>query len=163
MRSASPEQFRSLLGHFTSGVTVATAIDAQGRVAGMTASAVASVSLNPPLLLVCVNHDDRFHEVLTAASTFAINVLAQDQESLSRQFAGDADGRFRNVRYREGPGGLPLLEGVVACIICERWSTIPTGDHTVFIGRVVDGTECNRPPLLHFRGAYASLDPCAGQ
>lgn len=158
MTSTSPEHFRLLLGRFASGVTVATTLDECGVAAGMTATAVAAVSLEPPLLLVCVNHDDRFFEVLTQAAAFAINVLAHDQEALSRQFAGEAADRFRNVRYHEGPLGMPLLEGSLAHIVCDRWSAVPAGDHTVFIGRVVDGRVFDRPPLLHFRGDYTT--PC---
>lgn len=158
MRSTSPAQFRQLLGHFASGVTVATAVDRRGQASGMTATAVAAVSLEPPLLLLCVNHDDAFHADLSGAPTFVINVLAQDQEPLSRQFAGDAAARFQGVRYSRGPHKAPLLDGVVAHIVCEQWHSIPAGDHTVFIGRVVDGEVFRRAPLLHFRGVYASLN-----
>ncbi len=162
MRFASPAQFRRLLGHFATGVTVATALDEQGTASGMTATAVAAVSLEPPLLLLCVNHGDPFHQALCAARTFAINVLARDQEMLSKRFAGDAATRFQDVRYSRGPQDLPLLEGVVAHIICEQWQAIPAGDHTIFIGRVLDGTVFPRLPLLHFQGGYTSLDDWPG-
>lgn len=123
----------------------------------MTATAVAAVSLEPPLVLLCVNHNDAFHADVRAARTFVINVLAQNQEPLSRQFAGDAVARFHGVRFSRGPNDVPLLDGVVAHIICEQWQSIPAGDHTVFIGRVMDGEVFRRAPLLHFQGAYTAL------
>lgn len=135
MPPADPTQFRQLLCRFPTGVTVVTALDAQGRPAGMTASAISSVSLEPPLLLVCVGHQADFHPVLAAAQRFAINVLAADQEHLSRQFAAADRDRFAGVPYRRGPHDVPLLDGVVAHILCDRWSRQDAGDHTVFFGR----------------------------
>ncbi len=158
MKSASASEFRELMGRFASGVTVVTAVDSEGNPAGMTASAVAAASLHPPLLLVCINHDDPFHAVITSAKTFAINVLADDQEAISRFFAGEAAERFEHVLYREGPEGLPLLGGVVAHILCERSDAVAAGDHTIFIGRVVGGTTFQQPPLLHYRSRYTTPD-----
>ncbi len=155
--SASPEQFRELLAQFASGVTVATTLTESGQAVGMTATAVAAVSLEPPLLLVCVNHSDPFHEALENARMFAINILARDQQRLSQQFAGSAEARFRSVTCREGPGGLPLLDGAVAHIVCERWHRLAAGDHTVFLGRVVGGSTYDRAPLLHFRSGYTTV------
>jgi flavin reductase (DIM6/NTAB) family NADH-FMN oxidoreductase RutF len=156
MPPADPAQFRQLLGRFATGVTVVTALDAQGRPAGMTASAVSSVSLEPPLLLVCVGHQADFHFVIAAAPRFAVNVLAADQEHLSRQFAASDTDRFAGVRYRSGPHGVPLLEGVVAHILCDRWGRQEAGDHTVFLGLVTGGETSDRPPLLYFRSGYTS-------
>ncbi len=154
--SVSTAEFRELMGRFASGVTVVTATDAGGQPAGMTASAVAAASLDPPLLLVCINHDDPFHEVISAASTFAINVLAGDQQAISQFFAGDAAERFCHILYRKGPDALPLLDGAVAHILCERTRAFPAGDHTIFLGRVTGGTTFQQIPLLHYRGRYST-------
>lgn len=155
--SATPAQFRHLLGHFATGVTVATTCGSDGSPQGMTATAVASVSLDPPLVLVCVNHDDPFHHAMNGASGFAINVLANDQQELSRQFAGAAAARFDDVAYRTTARGIPLLLGVVAHVVCQKWESVNAGDHTVFLGRVVDGAAFERHPLLHFRGGYTGI------
>ena len=156
MNSASIAEFRELLGRFASGVTVVTATDRNGKPAGMTVSAVAAASLEPPLLLVCINHEDPFHAVISAAATFAINVLADDQEAISRFFADEAAERFRHVLYRQGPDGLPLLDGTIAHIICERSDAFSAGDHTIFLGRVTGGATFQQIPLLHFRGGYST-------
>jgi flavin reductase (DIM6/NTAB) family NADH-FMN oxidoreductase RutF len=154
--SVSSNEYRELMGRFATGVTVVTAVDAAGDPGGMTASAVSGVSLDPPLLLVCVNHDDPFHAALSQAPWFAINVLASDQEAMSRRFAGAYAARFSNAPYRKGPEGLPLLNGAVAHLLCERWQVIPAGDHTIFLGRVTGGSVFEQRPLLHYRGRYTS-------
>jgi flavin reductase (DIM6/NTAB) family NADH-FMN oxidoreductase RutF len=157
---ADPSQFRQLLGRFATGVTVVTALDSSGRAAGMTASALSSVSLEPPLVLVCVGLQAEFHKAMSAAGRFAVNVLAADQEHLSRQFAAIGGDHFAGVRYREGPYGLPLLDGVVAHVFCDRWGRHEAGDHTVFFGQVTGGETFERPPLLYFGSRYTTTrDP----
>jgi flavin reductase (DIM6/NTAB) family NADH-FMN oxidoreductase RutF len=155
-RPADSTQFRQLLGRFATGVTVVTTLDTAGRPAGMTASAVASVSLEPPLLLVCVGHQAEFHKAMSAAEHFAVNVLAADQEHLSRQFAAIGSDHFAGVSYHEGPQGLPLLDGVVAHVLCDRWGRHQAGDHTVFFGLVTGGEAFERPPLLYFGSRYTA-------
>jgi len=155
---ADPIQFRQLLGRFATGVTVVTALDPQGSPAGMTASSVSSVSLEPPLLLVCVGHQADFHPIISAAPRFAVNVLAADQEPLSRQFAAPDRNRFAGVTYRSGPQGVPLLNGVVAHLLCDRWGQQEAGDHTVFFGLVTGGETFDRPPLLYYRSRYTSTN-----
>jgi 3-hydroxy-9,10-secoandrosta-1,3,5(10)-triene-9,17-dione monooxygenase reductase component len=149
--------FRTLMGSFASGVAVVTARDAAGAPAGMTASAVSSVSLEPPLLVVCVDRATDFHRSIEAAPRFALSVLAADQETLSRRFASEAADRFAGVGYTLDQYGLPLLDGVVAHIVCERWDARPAGDHTLFFGLVIGGAGFPRTPLVHFRGGYRWL------
>ncbi len=156
MPPADPTQFRQLLGSFATGVTILTALDPNGRPAGMTASALASVSLDPPLLLVCVDRHADFHPAMAAARRFAVNVLAADQERLSRQFAATGGDRFAGVAHRAGPDGVPLLNGVVAHVLCEPWGRHEAGDHTVFFGLVTGGQTFDQPPLLYFRSRYTS-------
>lgn len=153
---ADATKFRHLLGRFATGVTVVTALDRSGRPAGMTASALSSVSLDPPLLLVCVGLQAEFHKAMSAAARFAVNVLAADQEHLSRQFAAVGGDHFAGVACHAGPHGLPLLDGVVAHVFCDRWSRHEAGDHTVFFGLVTGGETFERPPLLYFGSRYTT-------
>jgi flavin reductase (DIM6/NTAB) family NADH-FMN oxidoreductase RutF len=163
MNPVTADQYRTLLSRFATGVAVASAVDARGRPNGMTASAVSSVSLEPPMLLVCVDHTADFHAVISKAPHFALSVLADDQESLSRRFATDMDDKFEGVRYHRGPEGLPLLENAVAHILCQAAGTHEAGDHTVFFGIVFGGEVFNRPPLIHFRGGYAAVGAQPGR
>jgi len=152
-----PTRFRQLLGAFATGVAVATALDANSRPAGMTASAIASVSLEPPLLLVCVWQAADFHATIAAATHFGLNILADDQEPLSRHFADDHPDRFADCAWHADGTGVPILDGTVAHIICARDAVYPAGDHTIFLGRVLDGAVSDRAPLLHVRGTYGRL------
>lgn len=147
-------QFRQLLGRFATGVSVLTARDARGHPQGMTASSIASVSLEPPLLLVAVDRANDMHAALRATTHFVVNILADDQEALARRFAAETTNRFDGVGYRENRHGIPLLEGALAHIECAKHAEAPGGDHTVFIGLVTGGEVTERRPLLYFRGGY---------
>jgi flavin reductase (DIM6/NTAB) family NADH-FMN oxidoreductase RutF len=159
MNGVDPAQFRQLLGRFATGVTVLTTRTPDGRPLGMTASSVASVSLDPPLVLACVSLIHDMHAALEAGSHFVLNILAADQEALSRRFAEDMDDRFEGVGYRPSKHGIPLLDGVVTTIECVKQSSTPGGDHTVYFGLVIGGSVTDRPPLLYYRGGYAGLHP----
>jgi flavin reductase (DIM6/NTAB) family NADH-FMN oxidoreductase RutF len=152
-----PAQFRQLLGRFATGVSVVTARAADGRPQGMTASSLASVSLDPPWLLVSVDRANEMHHTLETVPHFVVNVLAADQEALSRAFAATEENRFDGVGYRESRHGVPLLDGALAYIECVRHASVPGGDHTVFFGLVTGGTVTERRPLLYYRGGYANL------
>ncbi len=154
----NPALFRQLLGRFATGVTVLTTRDQEGRPVGMTASSLASVSLNPPLLSVCVDFTADMHLALSASGTFVINILAAHQEELSRRFAELLPGeRFTGIAWEETADGLVVLEGALARIECERYADFPLGDHTLFVGRVTGGTVGEGEPLLYFRGGYGSF------
>ncbi len=155
-RSAGTTDFRQLLSCLASGITVVTTRDEDGRRAGMTASAVSAASLNPPLLLVCVQKAATFHRALLAGRGFALNILARDQQSLSERFASSLADPFAGVPYTEGTMGLPLLSGVVTYIICAPWGHHEVGDHTVFIGEVSGGKVFERAPLVHYRSSYTT-------
>lgn len=159
-----PAGFRALLGRFATGVTVLTARGPDGAPIGMTASSVASASLDPPLLLVCVDRGHEMHAALQSSRHFVLNVLAADQEALSRRFAAEAHDRFDGLAYREDPRGLPILDGALAHIQCEKTNAVPAGDHTVFFGLVTGGSVTDRQPLLYYRGGYAARGgPGAGE
>lgn len=150
--------FRQLLGRFATGVTVLTTRTGSGAPAGMTASSLASVSLNPPLVSVCVDVSAEMHRAMAASGEFVINVLSAGQEGLSRRFADlPAEERFHGVPWRETASGLIVLEDALAHIECERHADFPLGDHTLFVGRVTGGAAADLEPLLYFRGTYGSL------
>ena len=157
MRGVDPPQFRQLLGRFATGVTVLTARTTGGEPIGMTASSVASVSLDPPLLLVSVDKSHDMHAALERGTHFVLNILSADQEALSRRFAASEPNRFRGVSYRENERGIAVLDGAVAHLECEKRTAVPGGDHTVFFGLVVGGDVTDRRPLLYYRGGYAGL------
>lgn len=150
--------FRAVLGRFASGITVITARDAQGTPHGMTVSAFSSLSLDPPLVLVCVGNDATMAPVMAAAESFAVNVLSDVQEALSRRFAGKVDDRFAGVGYREGELGDPVLDDVLASLQCRVVARHPAGDHVIVVGLVEHGAARDAKPLLYYRGGYAQLD-----
>jgi flavin reductase (DIM6/NTAB) family NADH-FMN oxidoreductase RutF len=150
-------RFRELLGRFATGVTILTVRDPSGQPAGMTASSLASVSLQPPLLSVCVEHTADLHDRIVAAPEFVVNVLESRQEELSRRFADEHDDRFDGVGYHFGLDGQVLLDGALAHIECERYAVYPGGDHTIVVGRVIGGDTGEGHPLLYYRGGYAAM------
>jgi len=157
------DDFRRVLGHFASGVTIVTARDGAGRPAGLTASAFTSVSLNPPLVLVCVAHNAQSYEILQGADRFAINILEVGQEALSNRFAtksSTAAEKFEGVAHKEGALGLPLLTDALAHLECSTAHAYPGGDHTIFVGQVEAASsraDEGPEPLLYYRGRYNRL------
>ncbi|MHB8618052.1 MAG: flavin reductase family protein [Chloroflexota bacterium] len=153
-----PMVFRRTLGCFATGVTVVTAVDAGGVPRGLTANAFSSLSLDPTLILVCVDHQADTFPVLSATDAFAVNILTEDQRELSRAFAGKGDDKFRQVPHRPGLAGVPLIEGALAILECLTMERHVAGDHTIFIGDVRRAEYRSRGnPLLFFRGNYARL------
>lgn len=148
--------FRNLLGRFATGVTVLTLQAPEGRPAGMTASSLASVSLQPPLLSVCVDRQADLHDLIVAAPGFVVNVLESGQEALSRRFAEEHADRFAGVGYHMGPGGEVLLDGALAHIECRRHALYDGGDHSIIVGLVIGGTTGDGLPLLYYRGGYGA-------
>jgi flavin reductase (DIM6/NTAB) family NADH-FMN oxidoreductase RutF len=154
-----PDTFRSVLGRFASGITVVTARDGDGRHYGMTVSAFCSVSLVPPLILVCIDLAASMHDALISAPHFAVNILSADQEPLSRRFSGlDEHHRFDGLGYTIGVTGSALLEEALAHIECRRLAQHAAGDHTVIIGEVEAAVAHDARPLLYYRGGYAQLE-----
>jgi flavin reductase (DIM6/NTAB) family NADH-FMN oxidoreductase RutF len=152
-----PYQFRQLLGRFATGVTVLTVATPDGHPMGMTANTLSSVSLHPPLISVCVDHEAELHDVIVSAPEFVVNVLSSPQEALARRFSDKHEDRFEGVGYQLSAEGLILLDGALAHIICERFAECPGGDHTIVLGRVVGGATSEGRPLLYYRGGYAAF------
>jgi flavin reductase (DIM6/NTAB) family NADH-FMN oxidoreductase RutF len=154
--SIDPDNFRRLAGRFATGVAIVTTLDAEGLPAGMTANSFASVSLEPPLVSVAIDHAATIFPALLAARGFTVNVLEAQQEALSRRFAEGLPARFDGVGWRRGADDAVVLDGTLAHLRCEKWAEVAAGDHTIFIGRVTGGESAEHGrPLLHYRGGYA--------
>jgi len=151
-------RFRSVLSRFASGVTVVTAVDVKGVDHGITVSAFCSLSLEPPLVLVCIDHQTVMHGVLGGSTAFAINVLAVDQEDLARKFSDPDNNRFDGTSFTRGDNGAPALTGAAATLACALMERYEGGDHTIFVGRVETAESSDAPPLLYYRGGYARLE-----
>jgi flavin reductase (DIM6/NTAB) family NADH-FMN oxidoreductase RutF len=123
----------------------------------MTANSLASVSLVPPLVSVCLDHAAELHDLIVAAREFVVNILESRQEELSRRFADPHQDRFEGVGYHLGPDGQILLDGALAHIECQHFAQYPGGDHTIVVGRVIGGGAHDGHPLIYYRGGYAAL------
>ncbi len=153
------DTFRSLLGRFASGVTVVTLVDAQGHDHGLTVTAFASLSLEPALVLICVDRTASIHPLLRVTPAFAVNILSANQEPLARRFAATIPDRFDGVGYTRGANGAALLDDALVHLECRRVQELPGGDHTIFLGEVEAGTtRSSGAPLLYYRGGYAQFD-----
>ncbi len=148
-----PPHFRHALSQFPSGVTVVTTRDASGRVYGLTVSSFASVSLVPPLVLVCVDVKSDAHPGFRESRLFAVSVLAEGQDEVSRRFAWKGDERFSGP-LGEGRLGLPLVPGALAHLECEVVRAEEAGDHVIYIGQVLHAEVHPGRPLVYHRGAY---------
>ena len=149
-------RFRQVMGHFASGVTVVTTAHA-GHLYGMTVSSFASVSLKPPLVLICIDRTLNTHAAIVESGQFAANILEQRQEHLSRRFATSEDDKFTGVAWHTGRFGLPVLEGALAVIECQLRDTFAGGDHSIFVGEVMDSEISTGSPLLYYRRGYREL------
>ncbi len=150
-------EFRRALGHFASAVTVVTSKAADGQIAGITVTAFTSLSLEPPLVLICIDKRARIHDRLVEGGNFAVNMLADDQELISRRFASSDPKQFDEVGYREGATGAPVLNDVLATVECRIVQLLPGGDHTIIVGQVESTHVREGKPLLYFRGGYAQM------
>jgi flavin reductase (DIM6/NTAB) family NADH-FMN oxidoreductase RutF len=150
-------ELRRVMGHFATGVTVITTRDLDGKPYGLTANALCSVSLSPPLLLVCIDKGAESHPAFDGSRRFAINILGIEQEDLSRRFAVSGGDKFVDVPYRTGTLEVPLLEGALGVAECRVVSVHDAGDHTIFVGEVEHLEAADGDPLLFFRGRYRRL------
>jgi flavin reductase (DIM6/NTAB) family NADH-FMN oxidoreductase RutF len=156
-------EFRRVMGHFATGVTVVTTRREDGGPCGLTASAVASLSLDPTLLLVCVEKGSDTHDCIRASGCFAVNVLAEGKgETLARRFADgevEGEGKFTGVAFRAERTGAPVLDEALAWMDCFVAERMEGGDHTVFMGEVMAADAGEGTPLLYYRGGYGRFVP----
>lgn len=149
---------RRVLGSFVTGVTVVTTIDRQRCPRGMTANSFASVSLDPPLVLVCIGQSAASHDEFYVADGFAINILSAEQEELSALFASKSPDKFENIAWWRGDSGSPVLDDVLAWIDCATHKKITMGDHLIMFGRVLGLGLSQGVPLSFFNGTYTNLN-----
>ena len=154
----SRDEFRAALGRFASGVTVVTTKDSGGRLHGITVSAFCSVSLDPPLILVCIEKTTGSHYALEQSTSFVVNVLRREQQYISDRFASYIPDKFAGIEFRAGIDDLPVLEGVLANLECRLVNTHASGDHTIFVGQVEKATINDGKPLIYWHGAYIETD-----
>jgi flavin reductase (DIM6/NTAB) family NADH-FMN oxidoreductase RutF len=153
-----PRTLRDALGCFATGVTVVTCLDAAGQPAGLTVNSFTSVSLDPPLLLVCLAKPAASSAALVAASHFAVNVLQTGQQPASIRFSTRDQDRFGATPWSTGEAGAPILKDSMGVFECERHAVHDGGDHHILIGQVVKATfDAQLDPLLYFRGSYRRL------
>ena len=159
--SLSSFEFRKALGHFTTGVTVVTVEREPGKIHGMTANSFTSVSLDPMLILVCVDQRAKMLPLLEEKKRFGISVLKAGQEAISEYFAkgvpsAETEERL-SIRYRSTPGGIPVLENTLLQLSCKVSASHIAGDHTIFVGEVEEAEMHEGEPLLYFRGEYRRI------
>ncbi len=155
--TSDDRRFRDVFGHFATGVTIITAMDGDEPV-GMAANSFASLSLDPPLVLFCVAYSSTTWPRIEAVGKFAVNILGEQHEKVSRVFAQKAADRFGQTPWRCGVSGAPVLEEAIAYIDCEFEAEHPGGDHKIVVGRVLDLDVLARGrPLVFFRGSYTKI------
>ena len=152
-----PEEFRSALSRFPSGVTVVTSRVASGEQYGITVSAFCSVSLRPPLILVSIEKGVASHSALHESDAFVVNILGNDQDYISDHFALPSPVEFEDMRTRPGIDGVPVLEDALVSLECRLRHAYEGGDHTIFVGEVEAVTIRDGSPLVYFHGNYRDL------
>ena len=152
------DEFRSVMGRFASGVTVVTIINDEGEDEGMTVSAFCSLSLDPPLILFCVDRSASMYDTLGTADGFIVNILSERQESIARRFSGPDPNRFDGIGYSRGMSGIAILDDVLGYVECRRVDTHVGGDHCIYVGEVEFASASEGRPLLYYRGGYAQLE-----
>jgi flavin-dependent trigonelline monooxygenase, reductase component len=157
-RTISSRKLRAALGTFLTGVTIVAARDpADGVPRGLTANSFTSVSLTPPLVLVCIDLKSASCAAFRTAGHFSVNILAEDQRALAASFAVRGAEKFVNVPQRSGVTGAPLLEGALSWLECETHQAFEAGDHLVLMGKVIDFDHSAGAPLGFFRGSFANV------
>jgi 3-hydroxy-9,10-secoandrosta-1,3,5(10)-triene-9,17-dione monooxygenase reductase component len=149
--------FRRIMGCFATGVTVVTTRQQNGLPCGLTANAVTSVSLDPPLILVCVDKKAESYPHFGPAGVFAVNVLEEGQEAISSRFAVSGGDKFAGIAYHWGETGSPILDRRLAYLECRIVHAYEGGDHTIYVGEVERADAGTGRPLLYYRGAYGAL------
>ncbi len=153
----SKDEFRHALGHFASGVTVITTKDASGHRHGITVSAFCSVSLAPPLILICIDKYTGSHHAFEENECFAVNILREDQQYYSDRFASHLDDKFDGIAFDENADGIPVLKDALVNLECRRVNAHDNGDHTIFVGAIERSTVRDGNPLVYSQGNYHQL------
>lgn len=155
--SIDEAQFKAAMSQFASGVTVVTT-EYGGTQYGMTVASFASLSLHPPLVLVCIEKSVKSHDAIASAGKFGVSILAQSQQDVSGRFASRAEDKFAGMPMRLGESGVPLVEGALCALECRLYAQLPGGDHTIFVGEVLNAAVAHDgAPLVYYRSGYRAL------
>ena len=154
-------EFRNAMGHFATGVTVVTVLDGQGGIGGLTANAFSSLSLDPPLVLICVDTFSQARIFIESEKAFTIHFLADDQEKTAASFAQHGPNKADGVIWELSQQGIPRLTEYMVALECQLENEFEGGDHTIIVGKVLDISihESNRPPLTYYKGRINALVP----
>lgn len=155
------EYLKLVMRHYPQGVTVVTC-SINNKLFGLTVSAFTSISLEPPLVMISISKQSKFHEVLIESNYFAVNILAEDQKTVSDRFAGrhGLSDKFEGIDYFFEKTRAPIIRGVVAFIECEKWSAYDGGDHTIVLGKVINAKKLNdKKPLVYHNQQYTTILP----
>lgn len=152
------DEFRNALSCFASGVNVVTTIDAAGNLHGLTVSAFCSVSLSPPLVLICVEKSTASHYAFQESKGFVVNILHESQALISEIFATPLNDKFRDIGFQAGLDGIPILNDTLAHLECRITKSLDGGDHSIFLGEVEKAVVGVGEPLLYFQGGYRKID-----
>lgn len=161
--AVSEDEFRNALSRFASGVSVVTTKDADGNFHGITVSAFCSVSLDPPLVLICIEKTTASHDSFPDSNVFVVNILDAAQANLSERFAAPAEDKFGDLDFRPGIEGVPVLNNALASLECSLIQKYDGGDHSIFVGKVENTATRDGQPLLYFRGTYGALSDDDGE
>jgi len=156
-----PLHLRQVLSRYPTGVTVVGTRHVPEGVCGLTVNAFTSVSLEPPMVLVCVDRSSNTHACIEASGEFSVNVLSAGQSRLAVRFAQKRDDKFDGVPYRESVDGLPLIEEASAWVEARVEAAFDGGDHTIFLAHVLRAEQTDEPPLVFHRGSYGRIDGAA--
>jgi flavin reductase (DIM6/NTAB) family NADH-FMN oxidoreductase RutF len=148
--------FKLAMSHFASGVTVVTT-EHDGKQYGLTVASFASLSLHPPLVLVCIEKSVKSHDAIAAAGRFGVSILDRTQAEVSGRFASKIDDKFAGVDVVRGELDVPLIAGAICTLACRVHAQLPGGDHTIFVGEVVDANTADGVPLVYYRSSYRDL------
>ncbi len=151
------DEFRHACGRFATGVTIASVMDPQGTPHGLTVSSFTSVSLEPPLILICLGHEVTSIELFRSCPHFGISVLRQDQQELSERFARKGYDRFDGLEWEPGATGVPLLKRMLATMECRVEQRITCGDHDILVGGMVHANVAEGEPLVYYASRYRGL------
>jgi len=157
MTTLNPTVLREAFGQFPTGVTVVTAVADAGTPVGFTANSFSSVSLDPPLLLVCPGRSMSCFSVFETCQHFAVNVLAEGQQDISNKFAKHQGERFNEIPWRQDATGMPLIDGAAVQFSCTTYKVVDAGDHIILIGGIDTVVSSDRPGLVFVSGGYLSL------
>lgn len=149
-------RFKEAMSRFASGVTVVTT-EHDGTPYGMTVASFASLSLHPPLVLVCIEQSVKTHDAIRGSGRFGVSILGQSQADVSGRFASKSEDKFAGITTRRGEHGLPLIDGAICTLECRVQGELPGGDHTIFVGEVLDSETSDGAPLVYYRSNYREI------